>query len=87
MQIFNFLNCRKVNESGLNLFENLSLKQAFFIIAALGLQVFVIHKGGSIWGVYPNGLIFVQWVICLGLSLCVIVVGILVKQIPDDEER
>ena len=28
-----------------------------------------------------------QWVVTLGLALTVIIVGLLVKQIPDDEER
>ena len=82
MQIFNFFNCRKVNESSLNLLESISILQIIIVLLAVGLQVLLLMEGDKFWGLYPGGLTFVQWVICLGLASPVIFIGLLMKQNP-----
>ena len=55
------------------------------ILLTLLLQALVVTKGGNVWGLYPNGLTFLQWIICIGFFMITIVVGLLVKQLPDDQ--
>lgn len=42
-----------------------------------------IQKVGSYGGLYMNGLIFEQWVICYGMSMILWVVGIITRLFPN----
>jgi hypothetical protein len=71
MQVFNFLNCRKLYEE-INVFEGLLKNKLFVIIvlAIIKMQVLLITFGGYAFGVYSNfGLNFEQWVISVQIHL------------------
>lgn len=84
MQIFNYFNCRNLGEQSHNFVDGINLKSCFSLLFSIGIHILVICMGKSIFGLYPYGLTLKQWAICLGLSLVVILVGLIVKQIPYD---
>ena len=86
MQIFNYFNCRKVNENGLNLLKGMRLSHVLIVVSAFLLQVLVVSLGDSAWGFYPGGLTFFQWILCIGFALCSIVTGIMIKKMPLDDD-
>lgn len=72
--------------SSINLFKNVSIAGIFCVLLSLGLHILVLIKGGDIFGLYPSGLTVKQWALCGGLALIVVLVGLIVKQIPEDQD-
>lgn len=85
MQIFNYFNCRNLyHQNSINFIHGISVKMVVVIIIAIVLHVLVILYGDNVFGLYPGGLTIKQWAICLGLSLIVIIVGLVIRQLPYD---
>lgn len=67
MQVFNFLNCRKLHEEK-NIFEGITRNSIFVIIVIVIfiLQIILITFTGIAFGVYADfGLTIQQWIICV----------------------
>ncbi|KAL4878209.1 hypothetical protein BJY04DRAFT_221359 [Aspergillus karnatakaensis] len=82
MQIFNELNCRRLDNK-FNIFEGLSKNKWFFVINVLMVagQVLIIFVGGQAFGVTRlNGW---QWGVCLGFAVVCIPWAAVLKFFPD----
>jgi len=53
----------------------------------LGSHVLFIELAGSTAHFYSEGLSITQWMFCIGVSLIVIIVGFIVKLLPDPLEE
>ncbi len=53
------------------------------ILLSFALNMAFIQKVGSYGGLYMNGLIFEQWVICYGMSMILWVIGIITRLFPN----
>lgn len=80
MQFLNYFNCFNIGEK--SIFKALSVQSIIGFIAAFTLHVLTVFVGGTIFELYPNGLTPKQWGISLSLSLFVLIIGIVLKQIP-----
>ena len=80
MQIFNFLNCRKIQDE-INIFSGITRNPLFIIIVIciFGLQILLISFTGSAFHVYPNGLSIEQWLICVAFGAGSLLVNLLLK--------
>ncbi|KAL8369943.1 hypothetical protein RB595_000345 [Gaeumannomyces hyphopodioides] len=82
MQVFNQINCRRV-DNGLDVFEGL-LKDFWFLgVQALSVfgQILIVFMGGNTFGTVP--LSGAQWGWSVMLGILVIPVGIVIRYIPD----
>jgi hypothetical protein len=83
--MLNYFNCCNIdNIKSINFIHNISIYSLLLILFAIGLHITVIIYGGNILGLYPGGLTIKQWAICLGFSLMVIIVGLIIRQLPYD---
>lgn len=82
MQIFNELNCRRLDNK-FNIFEGVHRNYWFMVINALmvGGQVLIIFVGGDAFSV--TRLDGVQWAICLGCAVFCIPWAAILKFLPD----
>ncbi|RAL03104.1 putative calcium transporting ATPase (Pmc1) [Aspergillus ibericus CBS 121593] len=82
MQIFNELNCRRLDNK-FNIFEGIHRNYWFMVINALmvGGQVLIIFVGGDAFSV--TRLDGVQWAICLGCAVFCIPWAAVLKFVPD----
>ncbi len=65
MQVFNFINARKLHEE-LNVLEGITKNKVFIIVVVviIILQIIIVTFTGSAFGVYSNyGLTIQQWLI------------------------
>jgi Ca2+ transporting ATPase len=84
LQIFNFLNCRKLNDE-INIFSGVLNNNMFFIIVIviLILQILLVTFGSLAFGVYKYyGLTIKQWLISTGIGFSSIIINLLAKSIP-----
>jgi len=83
MQIFNFLNARKI-EDELNIFENIFASSMFIAIVILIvlLQILCIFFGNRAMACSPHGLSFEQWMWSLGVGIIGIPWGTCIKMMP-----
>ncbi|GAQ05475.1 calcium-transporting ATPase 2 [Aspergillus lentulus] len=82
MQIFNELNCRRLDNK-FNIFEGILRNRWFMVINALmvGGQVLIIFVGGAAFGV--TRLDGPQWAICIGCAAFCIPWAAVLKLVPD----
>lgn len=82
MQIFNELNCRRLDNK-FNIFEGIHRNKWFLFINVLmvGGQILIIFVGGAAFGV--TRLSARQWGICLGFAVLCIPWAAILKFIPD----
>jgi Ca2+-transporting ATPase len=82
MQIFNELNCRRLDNK-FNIFEGIQRNRWFMVINALmvGGQVLIIFVGGAAFGV--TRLDGTQWAICIGCAAFCIPWAAVLKLVPD----
>jgi len=80
LQIFNLLNCRKIDET-FNFFEGLSKNLIFVFVWFLivVVQILLGQYGGVFFSCYRLGLSGVQWGICIGLGSLGLVVNVINK--------
>lgn len=85
MQIFNELNCRRLDNK-FNVFVGIH-RNIFFIIInciMIGLQVAIVFVGNRVFDIDPNGLDGVQWAISIVIAAFSLPWGILVRLFPDE---
>ncbi len=83
MQIFNYFNFRQFNIKEVNIFKNFKLGSFIILILILLVNIFFVQNIGGYFGLYTNGLTFEQWIICVGVSMVIWVVGILTRLFPN----
>lgn len=84
MQVFNFINCRKLHEE-INVFKGITESYIFLIIVAtiLILQILLVTFTGIAFGVYPNfGLTIHQWLLSILIGSFSLLVNLLLKLLP-----
>ena len=69
MQLVNQINCRKVNDHSLNVFEGIGVNQMFvsIFIAELVLQVAIVQFGGAVFSTHPLSLH--HWAACVAIAM------------------
>ncbi|KAL8420555.1 hypothetical protein RB594_003369 [Gaeumannomyces avenae] len=82
MQIFNELNCRRL-DNGFNMFEGLQRNPYFICINLfmIGCQVAIVFVGGAVFSVTPIGP--AQWAVCIVLPLFSLPWAMVVRSFPD----
>lgn len=78
-QIFNYLNCRKIKVSQINIVEGLTITNIFIFFSLITCQFFFINTALEAFALYPEGLRTDQWLLSLGMSLLVWVMGFVSK--------
>ncbi|KAI8597204.1 PMCA-type calcium-translocating P-type ATPase [Dissophora ornata] len=83
MQIFNEINCRRL-DNRLNIFSGMLQNHYFTVIFVIMVvfQVIIVEFGGAAF--QTESLNGVQWVICILLGLLSIPVGVILRLIPDE---
>lgn len=82
MQIFNSINCRKLDETNINPFSNLSSNPLFWVINLIELvvQYLLIYFGGRFANVCK--LEWEQHLIALGIGLGSLIAAVFVRMLP-----
>lgn len=85
MQIFNELNCRRLDNK-FNVFAGIHRNWFFIFInlIMIGLQVAIICVGNRVFHIDPNGLDGVQWVISILVAAFSLPWGVVVRIFPDE---
>lgn len=85
MQIFNELNCRRLDNK-FNVFVGIHRNLFFILINAImiGLQIGIIFIGGRIFDIDTDGLNGVQWAISILIAAFSLPWGVLVRIFPDE---
>lgn len=84
MQIFNELNCRRLDNK-FNVFEGIHRNWFFIVINCImiGLQVAIIFVGAGVFDIDPDGLDGPQWAISIVIAAFALPWGIVVRLFPD----
>ena len=84
MQIFNELNCRRLDNK-FNVFVGVHRNWFFLAINAImiGLQVGIVFVGDRVFDIHPDGLNGTQWVISILIAAMSLPWGIVVRIFPD----
>ena len=88
MQLFNFINSRKIHEE-INPLAGILTNKLFIVIVCsiLVLQALLVTFGGSAVHVYSNfGLTIEHWLICLGVGFLGVPLNFFLKQIHLKED-
>ncbi|KAI8062501.1 PMCA-type calcium-translocating P-type ATPase [Gongronella butleri] len=82
-QIFNELNCRRIDNE-FNILEGLLRNRFFMVIIVICVvgQVVIVQLGGSAFQTVP--LSQAHWALCVGLGFFAIPIGSLIRMVPDD---
>ncbi|KAG4284413.1 calcium-translocating P-type ATPase, PMCA-type [Fusarium proliferatum] len=85
MQIFNALNCRRLDNK-FNVFVGIHRNLFFILINAImiGLQIGIIFIGGRVFDIDTDGLNGVQWAISILIAAFSLPWGVLVRIFPDE---
>ncbi|KAL4800996.1 hypothetical protein BDV19DRAFT_384007 [Aspergillus venezuelensis] len=85
MQIFNELNCRRLDNK-LNVFVGIHRNRFFIVIKAImiGLQIVIVFVGGRVFDISPGGLDGSQWAISVIIALFALPWGAVVRWFPDE---
>ncbi|KAF4430994.1 calcium-translocating P-type ATPase, PMCA-type [Fusarium austroafricanum] len=85
MQIFNELNCRRLDNK-FNVFVGVHRNWFFILINCImiGLQVGIVFVGGQVFDIDRNGLNGVQWAISILIAAFSLPWGVLVRIFPDE---
>jgi magnesium-transporting ATPase (P-type) len=83
MQILNYFNCRKQKKSLINVFHNLKVVSMMIVLSILILHYIFVQNIGDVAGLYPYGLTFTQWILCLALAMLTWVFEIIFQLIPN----
>ncbi|KAJ9052459.1 plasma membrane calcium [Entomophthora muscae] len=83
LQIFNQLNCRRI-DSGLNIFQGITRNYYFLVIFFLViiLQIVIVNFGGYVFETAP--LDYMQWAISVLIGLLSLPIGVVIRLIPID---
>lgn len=85
MQIFNELNCRRLDNK-LNVFVGVHRNWFFIVInlIMIGLQITIIFVGGRVFDIDTNGLDGPQWAISILIAAFSLPWGVVVRIFPDE---
>ena len=85
MQIFNELNCRRLDNK-FNVFAGVQRNWFFIVINCImiGLQVAIVCVGNRVFHIDPNGLSGTNWAISIIIAAFSLPWGVLVRLFPDD---
>lgn len=85
MQIFNELNCRRLDNK-FNVFVGIHRNLFFIVINCImiGLQVAIVFVGNRVFDIDPDGLDGVQWAISIVIAAFSLPWGVLVRLFPDE---
>lgn len=85
MQIFNELNCRRL-DNRFNVFAGVHRNWFFIFInlIMIGLQVAIVFVGDRVFDIHPNGLDGPQWAISIIIAAFTLPWGIVVRLFPDE---
>jgi Ca2+-transporting ATPase len=85
MQIFNELNCRRLDNK-FNVFAGIQRNWFFIVINCImvGLQVAIVCVGNRVFHIDPNGLNGTQWAISIIIAAFSLPWGVLVRIFPDE---
>lgn len=84
MQVFNFINARKLHEE-FNIFSGMGDHFLFpiIVVSIFALQIILVTFAGNAFGVYSNyGLTVQQWLISVGFGSLSLVVSVILKMLP-----
>jgi magnesium-transporting ATPase (P-type) len=83
MQIINEWNCRKLYEE-LNIFSGILSNPISITVRILEsvVQAVISQFGGRLFGIYPAGMTWYQWLICIGFSLGSFLIRLFLLLIP-----
>ncbi|RHZ80355.1 hypothetical protein Glove_137g68 [Diversispora epigaea] len=81
MQIFNEINCRRLDNK-LNIFKNLWANRFFVVIfiAMVGVQILIVTFGGAAFR--TESLNIQEWLVCLGLGFLSLPIGVIIRLLP-----
>ena len=81
--LFNQVNCRIIDDS-FNTFKRISKGLMFCIVTLceLAIQILLSQFGYKVFHCVYEGLTFVQWMICLAISISTMIFNIIIKIIP-----
>ena len=81
--LFNQVNCRIIDDS-FNTFKRISKGVMFCIVTLceLAIQILLSQFGYKVFHCVYEGLTFVQWMICLAISISTMIFNIIIKIIP-----
>ncbi|KAI8806547.1 hypothetical protein BJ742DRAFT_898964, partial [Cladochytrium replicatum] len=84
MQLFNEINARSITKN-LNIFAGIHRNFIFIGIwvGTILVQALLIEYGGLVFKTDPNGLDLVDWMICIAFGAGSLVVGVLIRLLPD----
>jgi len=92
MQIFNFLNCRRIGDEK-NVFENITRNCRYFLIffIIVFFQSLIVTYGCCLFHIYHwsnietggAGLHINQWFICIGFGAGSLIISFLLKFVPE----
>lgn len=84
MQIFNELNCRRL-DNRFNVFAGVHRNWFFIFINLImvGLQIAIVFIGGRVFDIHPDGLDGPQWAISIVIAAFSLPWGIVVRIFPD----
>jgi len=85
LQIINMLAAKKIHDE-INIFDGFFKNPMFIIIwiIIVGVNFLIIQYTGKFFSLHPKGLSWEQHVMCIGVSLSVLLVNLLLKLLPDD---
>lgn len=85
MQIFNELNCRRLDNK-LNIFVGVHRNWFFIAINAImiGLQIAIVFVGDKVFDIDPDGLDGLQWAISILVAAFSLPWGVVVRFFPDE---
>lgn len=85
MQIFNELNCRRLDNK-FNIFVGIHRNWFFIVInlIMIGLQIAIIFVGNRVFDIDPNGLDGPQWAISILIAAFSLPWGVVVRIFPDE---
>ena len=85
MQIANEWNCRKLYDE-LNIFEGIQYNPISITVRVIEsvLQVVISEFSGRLFSIYPDGMTWYQWLICIAFSLGSFIVRLILILIPDE---
>ena len=81
--LFNQVNCRIIDDS-FNTFKRINKGLLFILVTSieLAIQILLSQFGYTVFHCVFHGLSFIQWMICLAISLSTMIFNILIKLIP-----
>ncbi|CAG8488589.1 9310_t:CDS:2 [Diversispora eburnea] len=85
MQIFNEVNCRRLDNK-LNIFKNIWANKffVFIFVIMIGTQILLVTFGGAAF--QTESLNIQEWLVCIGLGFLSIPIGVIIRLLPSESK-